>query len=118
MKLNCAPSCSSCHLIDMKKRCPPLPADTEPALRPGALNKMFERIVATAPGNITDPAEKERLNDLLNGMPEYSVHVVSRPSDGPVAEISRKTDMKLPPWLITFDNFLTPEECDAMIAIG
>ena len=118
MKLACAPACGTCTLLDMKKRCPPLPEDTEPALRPGALNKMFERLVATAPGNITDVAEKERLADFLEGTPNYTVSVLSRPSNGIVTEVSLNKDKELPPWVITFDNFLSDEECDKLIEIG
>lgn len=118
MKLNCAPACNSCDLIDINNRCPPLPEDTEPALRPGALNKMFERIVATAPGNITDSAGRQRLASFLDGMPEYTVQVLSRPSEEPVSEISLEVDKELPPWVVTFDNFLSGEECDQLIALG
>eukprot|EP00339_Tiarina_fusa_P009549 CAMPEP_0117006418 /NCGR_PEP_ID=MMETSP0472-20121206/6654_1 /TAXON_ID=693140 ORGANISM="Tiarina fusus, Strain LIS" /NCGR_SAMPLE_ID=MMETSP0472 /ASSEMBLY_ACC=CAM_ASM_000603 /LENGTH=452 /DNA_ID=CAMNT_0004707879 /DNA_START=465 /DNA_END=1823 /DNA_ORIENTATION=- len=116
MKVNCAPACKTCHLIDMKTRCPPL-ENAAPALRPGDLNKMFERIVSTAPGNITiSDEDKARLND--EGMTEYSVVVLSRPLEGQAHEISLSNDMSLPPWVITFEDFLTPEECDAMVRLG
>ena len=118
MKLACAPACGTCTLLDISKRCPPLPEDIEPALRPGALNKMFERLVATAPGNITDTGEKERLADFLEGMPEYTVNVLSSPSDGLITEVSLQKDKELPPWVITFDNFLSEDECDKLIEIG
>jgi prolyl 4-hydroxylase len=118
MKLNCAPACGSCELIDITKRCPPLPEGVEPALGPGALNAMFDRIVASAPGNITDLVQKRQLADFLNGMPEYTVHVLSRPSDGPVSGISLEKDKELPPWLITFDNFVSDNECNQLIALG
>ena len=39
-------------MIDIETRCPPIP-DAVPALKPGDLNKMFERIVEFAPGNRT-----------------------------------------------------------------
>jgi prolyl 4-hydroxylase len=78
---------------------------------------MFERIVETAPGNrtLTD-AERKALQE--EGMTEYSVVVHSRPSDSPSTEVSLKKDKELPPWLITFENLLTPEECEAMIQLG
>ena len=79
---------------------------------------MFERLVATAPGNMTDVAEKERLADFLEGMPNYTVSVLSRPSNGIVTEVSLNKDKELPPWVITFDNFLSEEECDKLIEIG
>lgn len=100
----------------MNVRCPKL-TDVEPALKPGDLNKMFERIVETAPGNRTLTAEeKKALQD--EKIPEYSVVVHSRPNDSPATEVSLDNDKKLPPWLITFENFLTPEECEALIQLG
>jgi prolyl 4-hydroxylase len=97
------------------QRCPPL-ENAVPALDPGALNKMFERIVAVAPGNRTlTEAERQELRD--KEMTEYSVVVLSRPSEEPVTDISSKND-KLPPWIIVVDDFVSDEECDAMIQLG
>jgi prolyl 4-hydroxylase len=100
----------------MQKRCPTLTGLT-PALRPGNLNKMFEDIVDKAPGNrsLTDQ-ERQALKD--KNMTEYSVVVHSRPSDSPSTEISQVQDTSLPPWVITFENFITPEECEALIQLG
>jgi prolyl 4-hydroxylase len=116
MATNCAPSCYTCHLIDIQTRCPAL-VDADPALRPGELNKMFERIVQTAPGNRT-LTEIERKELLESGMTEYSVQVHSQPSNLPATETSAVLDKSLPPWVITFENFLTPEECQALIDLG
>jgi prolyl 4-hydroxylase len=115
MLTNCAPSCKTCHMIDMETRCPKL-EDATPALKPGQLNEMFERIVETAPGNrsLTDD---ERRDLQLQGTPEYTVHVHSRPTTSG-DEISRKIDMSSPPWVITLDNFTTPEECQRLIDLG
>lgn len=116
MKIQCAPACQSCHLIDMESRCPKL-TDAVPALKPGDLNEMFERIVETAPGNRTLTAD-ERQQLTTSGMTEYSVTVHSRPSDDPVTEANIDLDKNLPPWVITFDNFLTEDECDSLIQHG
>ena len=116
MTTNCAPSCKTCHLIDMDARCPPLP-DAIPALKPGDLNKMFERLVKTAPGNRT-LTDNERRELEEKNITEYTVTVHSRPSTSPAIEVSSVLDHSLPPWVITFDNFLTPEECQALIDIG
>jgi prolyl 4-hydroxylase len=116
MLTNCAPSCKSCHMIDVHIRCPPL--DDQPAaLHPGGLNKMFERIVRTAPGNRT-LSEAERKDMAEQGMPEYTVQVISRPSDSPASEISAVLDKSLPPWAIIIDNFMTDKECDEMVRLG
>lgn len=110
MKVQCAPACQSCHLIDYDTRCPKIP-DAIPALQSGDLNKMFERIIDTAPGNKTLTAE-DRQSLAESGITEYSVTVHSRPSDQPVTEVDSL------PWLITFDNFLTDEECESLIEHG
>ena len=116
MTTNCAPSCKTCHLINMDTRCPKLP-DAVPALKPGDLNKMFERIIKAAPGNRTLTDEERRELQELN-MTEYTVNVHSRPSHSPAIEVSPILDRSLPPWVVTFDNFLTPDECQALIDIG
>jgi prolyl 4-hydroxylase len=114
--MNAAFSKLNLVLNSMTTRCPPLP-DAVPGLRPGDLNKMFERIVETAPGNRTLSAEeRQKLAD--DEMTEYSVIVHSRPSEEPTSEVSVVNDKPLPPWVIEFTNFITLEECDAMIQLG
>jgi prolyl 4-hydroxylase len=44
MKLNCAPLCKSCDLLDMSVRCPRDESLVD-ALLPGDLHRMFERII-------------------------------------------------------------------------
>lgn len=111
-----APSCKSCHLIDMDSRCPPLP-DAVPGLVPGGLNKMFEKIVREAPGNKT-LTDAEKSEYAAKGMPLYTVNVISRPSTSPAIEVSEVLDKSLPPWIVTVDDFLTEEECDTLIKLG
>jgi len=116
MKIECAPACKTCHLIDKANRCPELP-DAIPALGPGDLNKLFERIIETAPGNRT-LSDEERQQLENSEMTEYSVQVHSRPIDEPVTEVSIQSDKKTPPWVITFENFLTEEEADSLVQVG
>ncbi|KAL7460273.1 hypothetical protein ACHAXS_000736 [Conticribra weissflogii] len=114
MKVKCAPSCQSCHMIDFDSRCPPLGKDVRPGFLPGELNAMFERIVETAPGNQTVGNAKTQ-----EGMTNYTVHILSRP--GPyegLPIISEEYDKEQPPWIITFENFLTEEECQKLIELG
>lgn len=116
MKTKCAPSCQTCEMIDMKARCPPLGDDVKPGLVSGGLNAMFERILDTAPGNQTD-GEVE----IEPGMTNYSVVVHSRPEprkEGEEPSISRTLDLEQDPWIITFENFLTEEECKHLIDMG
>jgi prolyl 4-hydroxylase len=117
MVTNCAPSCQSCDLIDMTNRCPPLASGVKQALYPGDLNKMLERIVDEAPGNQTLTAEMQRKLEN-NNTPAYTVQVLSRPSKEPASEVSIVNDKSLPPWLVVFDNFITDDECEAMIHLG
>lgn len=116
MKLKCAPSCQTCDLIDINIRCPPLGDDVRPGLLPGELNAMFERIVSTAPGNQTDSDFA-----IEEGMTNYTVTVLSRPRafvDDEERVISLDRDLEQPPWVITFENFVTEEECKRMIDLG
>lgn len=103
-------------MIDIEQRCPKL-TDQKPALHPGDLNAMFERIVRQAPGNQTDVTEEDRKLWETTNTPLYTVHVHSRPPPG-ATEISAAIDKATPPWVVTFDNFLTDEECDALIQLG
>jgi len=100
----------------MNNRCPQNP-DAIPALRPGDLNKMFERIIKVAPGNRT-LTEEERQELEKSEMTEYSIIAHSRPSVGPATKVDLSSDKNLPPWVITLENFITDEECDALIQHG
>jgi prolyl 4-hydroxylase len=115
MAINCGPSCLTCHLIDANIRCPPHLSKLY--LRPGDINKMFERIVRTAPGSRT-LAETERQELLESGMTEYSVVVHSQPGNLSATESIPELDQSLKPWLVPFENFLTPEECQGLIELG
>ncbi|KAL7578445.1 hypothetical protein ACA910_012835 [Epithemia clementina (nom. ined.)] len=117
MQTNCAAACQSCEMIDHAQRCPPLP-DAVPALIPGGLNQMFQRIVQTAPGNRTDLTDEERRSLQESGMSLFTVHVHSKPSDDPLTDVSVVQDKSLPPWVVTFENFLSDEECDALVQLG
>lgn len=102
MKVKCAPSCQSCHMIDINSRCPPLDGDVRPGFLPGEMNSMFERIVRTAPGNQTEGSV-----EIAEGMTNYSVHVHSRPEpyEGePI--ISTEHDMRNDPWVITVSSLV------------
>jgi len=127
MTTKCAPSCKSCEKIDINVRCGDRDPEAVPGLRPGDLNSMFERIVATAPGNQTDEtqiaAQEKKVQD--NGTPFYTVHIHSSPSssfadsdDKDTTPLSRERDLKEDVWVITMDNFLTDEESDYLINFG
>lgn len=118
MQTNCAAACQSCDMIDHEQRCPKNP-EAVPALIPGGLNQMFQRIVRTAPGNRTSDMTPEELQALKDsGTPLYSVQVHSRPSLEPLTAVDAAQDKSLPPWVITMENFLTDAECENLIALG
>jgi prolyl 4-hydroxylase len=142
MHTHCGPSCRSCHvtMIDVdltdekeeeegkveEERCVQLNTNkAEPALRhPGDLNRLFERIIRQAPGNrtLSESSEKQPPRLAEQRMPMYTVHVHSRPeertSSSPTDHQSILYASPLSPWIVTFDNFVTDEECDALIALG
>jgi len=102
MKLQCGPSCRSCHLIDINNRCP-LDPNAEDALGPDDLDKMFlevtdingpykdyEPVVHSHPKGIVNPENIQYGEDpILNG-----------------------------PWVVTFESFHTDEESDRLIELG
>ncbi len=128
MTTKCAPSCQSCANIDFDTRCPKRPDDAKPALLPGGMNVMFQNIVDNAPGNQTDETQllAREKKVQANGTPYYTVNVLSRPKS-PTATADEDTgvipsdsdrDRTEDPWVVTFDNFLTEEECDHLIQLG
>lgn len=127
MVTKCAPACLSCHKIDYDTRCGKRDPNLPPGLKPGELNLMFERIVATAPGNATEEtqllAQQGKVQE--DGTPYYTVTVHSRPAsdaskpdENGVIPVSKSQDFEEDPWVITFDNFLTDEECQHLIELG
>lgn len=66
----------------------PLDENGRDTLGPGDLNKLFERVT-----NMEDPS-----------IAQYKPKIAVQPPEGP--------------WVVTFDDFLTPEECDLLIRMG
>jgi len=106
MVTNCAPSCLSCDKIDFESRCPPRDPDSTdfPALRPGELNSMFQRIV------------EEGNSDYTN----YTVTVHSYPKEVKMPGVINDDDDNIldGPWVVTFENFLSATECEQLIQVG
>ena len=101
MVTNCAPSCLSCDKIDFETRCPPRSPDLIPGLYPGELNTMFERII------------EEGNSDRTN----YTVTVHSQPAKY-ISKSPSENDAIEGPWVVTFDNFLSKDECNRLIELG
>lgn len=85
---------------------------------PGKLNELFKHIVDTAPGNKT--LTEDELSALQQSQtPHYSVVIHSQPTDdGSIPTVDKSVDKSLPPWVITFEDFITPEECDELVQLG
>jgi len=128
MVTKCAPACLSCHKIDFDTRCPSRDSNAIPGLYPGSLNAMFERIVKEAPGNQTEQSQIDAAEGKIgpDGItPIYTVQVHRRPThdspppnDDGTIPTNAQQDKEGEPWVITFDNFLSDEECDHLIQLG
>ena len=113
MEARCGPACQACDKLDIRRRCPPLGDDAIPALMPGELNRMFERIVRT----------QSKSNAIEDGTVNYTVRVHSRPEPndgggGGGESINFWTDVASPPWVIALDDFLNEEERDHLTRLG
>eukprot|EP00804_Cyclotella_cryptica_P029939 CCRYP_020080-RA/>CCRYP_020080-RA protein AED:0.17 eAED:0.17 QI:302/1/1/1/0.5/0.33/3/416/480 len=102
MKINCAPACQSCELLDIRLKCP-ITEDNKMVYKPGELNALMERIVDNSDGKGT--------------YLQYNPKAISRPkirSDGtaaPGVEVDG-------PWIVLFENFVSEAEAEALIAAG
>jgi prolyl 4-hydroxylase len=90
MRKECAPSCQFCDQLPFDTRCP-FDYDAPVAWQePGRLNNFFEHISAN---------------------PDYEQQY------GPLTILS-SPNLNDGPWIVLFDNFLSPEECDRLIEFG
>ena len=89
MKLHCAPVCQSCMHVSYEYRCP-FDRDGPRALNPGDLNSLFHRITS-------DEYYIQHFAPTILSSPETT-------AGGP--------------WVVQFDNFIRPEECDSLISHG
>ncbi|KAI2513149.1 ShK toxin domain [Fragilaria crotonensis] len=98
VETECAPVCETCELLDHKHWCP-MDEGVPPALKPGDLHLLFERIVTEEyyqeyePKVLSMPATNADMNTTIG--PDGCII-----TDGP--------------WLILLDNFLTADECRHM----
>ena len=101
MKTTCAPSCMTCQLLNINVRCPMDP-NARDVFLPGELHQMFERIEKEYDGRGLMVYSKPGLNYPKEW--KKSEYDGVKPIDGP--------------WVLTIDEFLTPEECDVLIEKG
>jgi prolyl 4-hydroxylase len=102
MQVNCAPACQTCHLLDIRLKCP-IEDDNEMIYQPGDLNALMERIVDNSDGKGTylkyNPKAISRPKLKADGTPAPGVEV-----DGP--------------WIVQFENFVSQKEAETLIAAG
>ena len=105
MAMHCALACQTCLKLDLSQRCP-VDESMKDALKSGELHSMFENIV------------------MNSDFAKYQPSIHSRP-----AEISKDIEdkyfpdgsnvtSKIGPWVVTLENFLSDEECDALVEFG
>jgi prolyl 4-hydroxylase len=111
MLISCSAACRSCDKIHFESRCPPRSTEEyPPGLVKGELNLMFQRIV----------------DNYYSALPpDAVVQVHSRPeSETPQPDARGRIhfdiarNLKEKPWVITIENFLSPQECDRLIELG
>lgn len=106
MKIHCAPVCMTCERIDIQNRCPRDFETEVDALGPGELDALFLRIT-----DMSDP-----------NVARYKPTILSRsshPTDGTRTNPDDDdAPYKIGPWVVTFDDFTTPEECERLIHLG
>jgi len=101
MKLECGPSCRTCHLIDINNRCP-LDPNSKDALGPNDLDQIFLN-----------------MTDVTGVFKQYEPIVHSHPSGINTENIKYGDDPILDgPWVVTFESFHTDEESDRLIELG
>mmetsp|Transcript_1734 Transcript_1734/g.2758 ORF Transcript_1734/g.2758 Transcript_1734/m.2758 type:complete len:514 (+) Transcript_1734:2-1543(+) len=90
MQLYCSPACRACHMIPIRKRCPPSDHATAVLNRQQDMNALFQNV--------------------LQSHPESNTSIFSRPN-GKQASNSQ-------PWIVMLDSFMTLEETKRLIQIG
>jgi prolyl 4-hydroxylase len=95
MNIHCAPTCQTCEL---GASCPTEPFSAD-ILGPGDLNKMFEKIT------------------MDEEFQKYRPRILSRPAPVGNSE-DQNQDFEIGPWVVTLDDYITTEECEALIEFG
>lgn len=100
MTIECAPACTSCDQLIFETRCPiEADIDISNTWKVDDLNLMFQNIV-------NNPYYEEQYG---------KIDIILQPGMKPPHKYTELSDS---PWIITIDDFLTPEECDAFIKLG
>jgi prolyl 4-hydroxylase len=100
-KRHCAPACFSCHQLDRSLRCAFDESAPKMWQEPGDLNRFFQHIVQTNP-NVTVHSGPADIIQRINLS----------------ATTSNADNIPDGPWILTIDDFLSPDECEHLIQQG
>ena len=101
MMANCPLACMSCEMMDIDNRCPMPDSLQDGDFQNESLDSMFERIVKGDYGS----------SIVVHSAPDHYTSIEGR--------ITRDEDVKLDaPWVVTFEDFLSPEEASQLIVLG
>lgn len=100
MMTNCPLACLSCEMMDINLRCPMPESLDEGDIKAGDIDTMFKSLVQGEYGPVTVHSAPSHYDSIENIQANDSY----MKSDGP--------------WVLTIDNFLTPEEAAQMIVLG
>ena len=109
MKTNCAPTCQTCEQLDFQVRCPYDTNAPKVWQEPGDLNQWFEQLLDQA-----TKMNSTRLRPTIVSAPAAALERRTRDPNIDIAD----TVLKDGPWVVTIPNFLSPAECEHLIALG
>ncbi|KAL3934412.1 MAG: hypothetical protein SGBAC_009865 [Bacillariaceae sp.] len=109
MRQKCAPACRTCDDYELLQPC--LANFDHNFYHEGELDKLFRRMV----GELDIPKEDLPYKPSVHARPGGQSKADYLDPDGTIAKSNEVVDGA---WLITLEDFLTPEECDRMIELG
>jgi len=114
MKMHCSPACQSCdHVLELKNKCR-LDPEGKDAIEAGGMDALFERMVRLAdfsnwqPTVLSRPTKKIEMN-----ADNTYTSILSCEED-----VTNPCNAQIGPWVITLENFITPEEISNFLKWG
>ena len=106
MELQCAPACQVCHRLRFENRCPPL---SEQEQHDALLNDVWREEEGDLDRTFLRILEQQATN--TNHL--YSLQLLSGPRS-----LTKDDNVPDGPWVMVFDDFLTPPECEVLVELG
>ena len=114
MKMHCSPACQSCdYVLELKNKCG-LDPEGKDAIEAGGMDALFERMVRLAdfsnwqPTVLSRPTKKIEMN-----ADNTFTSILSCEED-----VTNPCNAQIGPWVITLENFITPEEISNFLKWG